>query len=197
MYDLIAQGNELSSLISKIKAAQAVLNLETWERLININGEIAALRTKTQKGIKEIAENNGIEFYETNEFQSFIEAAENYIKILDNANYPNSDDVCVYCQQPLEIPAKELLSSYRTVLNDRTKENLQQLIQEKAALISHVLQVDTRLVILHRTFGLGSDEKPNQPNEIIVYNKDLDLLKLLLLPIRFLKVTLLTLIIPI
>lgn len=175
--NFIAQENELSALIVNIQSAQSIISVTNWQKLIDLNKQIAVLQSVTQKGIIEIAENNGIEFYETDEFKIFIQAAEDYIKILNKPKYPTEDDLCVYCKQPLETSAKELLTSYRTLLNDKTQENIRQLNEQKVLLINQVSQVDTNLILHQPSFGLDGNQKLTQPKEIIDYNKDLGLLK--------------------
>ena len=168
---------ELGNIIGKIQTAQTHLTATNWQTLINLNLEIAALENKTQTGIKEIAETNGIEFYKTTEFQFFIKAAENYIKIIGKPDYPNVEDTCVYCLQPLESSAKDLLTSYRTLLNDKTQENLLLLSQQKTNLLNQVSQIETNLVFHQSTFGIDTDQKIIQPPEIIEYNKNFGELK--------------------
>lgn len=175
--NLTSQATELETLITKIQTAETIFSATNWQLLIDYNKQIKYLESKTQTGIKDIAETNGIEFYETKEFQSFITAAENYIKIINKPDYPNEEDLCVYCKQPLEESAKELLASYRTLLNDKTQENLEQLKQKKANLIEQISQVEINLIFHQPTFGSGSDQKPNQPIEITEYNKNLGSLK--------------------
>ena len=164
---------ELGTLIIKIQTAQKNLTPTNWQALINLNLQIADLESKTHKGIKDIAETNGIKFYETTEFQSFINAAENYIKIIGKPTYPSEDDTCVYCLQPLQTSAKDLLASYRTLLNDKTQENLSRLKQQKTNLINQISQIETSLVFHQQTFGLDTEQKIIQPNEIKEYNKNL------------------------
>jgi recombinational DNA repair ATPase RecF len=168
---------ELVNVICKIQTAETHLIETNWQALISLNSQIATLETRTQTGIKEIAETHGIEFYKTTEFQSFIKAAENYIKIIDKPKYPTVEDTCVYCLQPLESSAKDLLTSYRTLLNDKTQENLLLLKQQKSTLINQVSQIETNLLFHYPTFGLDVEQKIVQPAEIIEYNKNLGELK--------------------
>ncbi len=94
-----AQISEINSLTLKIQTAEKNLTSKSWQDLINFNTQIAELEKKTQKGIKEVAEANGITFYQTKEFQSFLKSAEQYIKLLEKPNYPNDkDEICVYCE---------------------------------------------------------------------------------------------------
>ncbi|WP_286755955.1 AAA family ATPase [Roseivirga sp. UBA838] len=175
---LRSQSDELSKLVNKIKAAQNTLNVESWKKLIELNKRIAELEKSAKKGIKEIAEDKGIEYYETEEFKRFLSSAEAYIKILDNPEYPEQSDVCVYCRQPLEQPAKELLSSYRALLNDKTEENITKAKKEKQELISKIKnEVEARLQLNHESFGLDEKDKPIQPQKLQDYNQKLADLK--------------------
>lgn len=168
---------ELGNLIVKIQTAQTILTSTNWKALINLNSQITDLESKTRTGIKEIAETNGIEFYTTTEFQTFIKAAEIYIKIIGKPDYPSEDDNCVYCLQPLQTSAKDLLVSYRTLLNDKSQENLLQLKQQKTNLINQVSQIETNLIFHQQTYGLDTEQKIIQPNEINEYNINLRVLK--------------------
>ena len=169
---------ELDSIITKIQTSQTNFTSLDWQKLIGLNNSIATLESQTKTGIKEIAENNGIEFYETPQFQSFIKAAEDYIKVIDKPDYPNSQDTCIYCLQPLEDEAKLLLSSYKTLLNDKTQENLLAFKQQKTKLINQVLKTETDMIFHQPTFGIDENQKTIQPAEILEYNKTLETLKL-------------------
>nr|WP_315200515.1 AAA family ATPase [uncultured Flavobacterium sp.] len=168
---------ELSTISSKIKIAQTIFNSTSWDLLIKYNKEILELESRTQKGIKEIAETNGIKFYETEQFHLFIKSAEEYIKIIDELDYPNDKDNCIYCLQPLETSAKELLLSYRNLLNDKTQDDLSSLKQQKTSLINQILEIETNHIIHQPTFGVDAETKSIQPIEITEYNKNLEALK--------------------
>ncbi len=174
---LRAQIAELDTIVSKIEAAKTLLNDTNWQALIAINKDISELESKTQTGLKDIADERGIEFYQTPEFNSFIQAAESYIKLIDKPDYPQEGDTCVYCLQPLDDSAKELLQSYRTLLNDKTQENLAELKKKKARLIQLVSQVDTNLTFHQHTFGTHENQTPVQPKQITDYNTNLGELK--------------------
>ena len=175
---LRAQSDELSKLVNKIKSAKNTLNAESWKKLIELNKRIAQLEKSSQKGIKEIAEDKGIEYFETEEFKNFLSSAEAYIKILDKSEYPEDSDICVYCRQPLHQPAKELLSSYRTLLNDKTEESIAKAKKDKRELISKVKnEVEARLQLYHESFGLDDQDKPVTPQKLQDYNQQLTELK--------------------
>lgn len=171
------QITEIDSIIGKIETAKTLLNDANWQALQAINKEISELENKTQTGLKDIADERGIEFYQTAEFNLFIQAAENYIKIIDNPDYPTEEDTCVYCLQPLDNSAKNLLKSYRTLLNDKTQENLAELKKRREKLIQLVSQVDTNLTFHQHTFGTDENQSPVQPKEITDYNANLGILR--------------------
>jgi|LSQX01.2.fsa_nt_gb ABC-type transport system involved in cytochrome c biogenesis ATPase subunit len=169
---LRSQIGELKAIIDKIDQNKKVLNAETWKKLIDTNKTITELEKNTQKGISEIAASKGIEFYETDEFKSFLSAAETYIKKINKETYPQENDVCVYCRQPLEKDAQELLKNYRKLLNDKTEENIAQLKKSKQSLINQVRDIDTSLKLNFASFGLDEEEKPVQPSEFVSFNKE-------------------------
>jgi len=170
--------SELAEIITKVQFSQKCLTDKNWQSLIEYNKKIFALENETKIGIKDIADANGIVFYETKEFQTFIKSAEDYIKIINNADYPKSDDSCIYCKQPLENLATELLKSYRLLLNDKTQDNLKKLKEDKSALIDSINLIDTNLTFNYPSFGISDDQKPIQPDELIEYNKFLMKLKI-------------------
>jgi len=69
------------------------------------------------------------------------------------------------------------LLSYRTLLNDKTQENLSALKQQKTNLINQVLKIETNLFFHQSTFGVDENQKAIQPTEILEYNAALEALK--------------------
>jgi energy-coupling factor transporter ATP-binding protein EcfA2 len=174
---LNSQIKELSAIIESVDQTKSILNADTWKQLIEYNKSISELEQNTQKGISEIAASKGIEFYETNEFKSFLSSAEAYIKKINKPDYPQNEDVCVYCRQPLANNAKELLENYRRLLNDKSEENLTKLKESKQLLIERVGTIDTNIKLNYPSFGLDEKENPIQPNELKGYSNALGLLK--------------------
>lgn len=170
------QITELKTVLSKTKNIDKIINSENWERLIKFNNEINELQKHSQKGIAELTETNGIELYETEEFKNFLEPAESYIKRL-NGKYPDDEDVCVYCQQPLKNESKELLENYRELLNDDTEEKLKKVKTLKKDLIKKIENAKTNLKLMYPNFGSNKDEKPIQPVEFKEFNKTTTTLK--------------------
>lgn len=169
---LTSSVQEITQIGLNISNNKTVLNKTNLERIKEINRQLKLLESKTQIGIKEIAEKYGIEFYEKEEFKNFIKSAEEYIKIINNPKYPTNKDNCVYCQQTLKDNALDLLSNYRILLNDKTQENISKLKKEKKEIIDRILQLNFNLVFHYSGFGMNEKEEPIQPDEIIEYNKN-------------------------
>ncbi len=172
-----AQSIELNNIISQIQSSKSIVSEANWQLVMSYNKDIFSLEGRAQTGLKEIAELNGISFYATTEFQSFITSAENYIKLLDNPGYPGDNDICVYCRQPLEDSAKLLLDSYRKLLNDKTQETLQSVKRKKSDLLNRISGVNTTFSFHQPTFGADGGQMPIQPKEIEDYNRELQTLK--------------------
>lgn len=168
---LLLIDDELTTIIAKIQSAKSLLTNENWQLLLSYNKTISDLESKTSKGIKEIADTNGIKFYETIQFQKFIQSAEDYIKLLNKPEYPTEDENCIYCKQPLESSAADLLKSYRTLLNDKTQENLEQSKKAKTVLINSITSIEINLNVNQPTFGINPEGKAVQPAELIEYNQ--------------------------
>lgn len=171
------QISELNAITGKVEEAKGVFNTDIWNQLITINQSIGELEKNTQKGISEIVSSKGIEFYDTNEFKTFLSSAEAYIKKIGRPNYPQNEDVCIYCRQPLENDAKELLENYRRLLNDKTEEDLAKLRKSKQNLINSVNKIDTALKLGYPSYGSDDKDNPIQPEELQAYNRELEFLK--------------------
>ena len=175
--NLQLQIKELEVTIAKIAKAQSTLNAVSWHDLISFNEEIKQLKSQAQKGLKEFAEPYGIEFYESQEFKAFIDSAENYIKILTSKDYPKDDDVCIYCQQSLNKSAKELVTNYRTLLNDNTQIKLNEAISKKSHFKAQCAYIDSDIKFQQPIFGIDANNAIVQPIEIQNYDKEISALK--------------------
>ncbi|HUB62833.1 MAG TPA: AAA family ATPase, partial [Puia sp.] len=175
--NLNAQLTELAAIIGKIGVAKSVCSEKQLQKLVELNDAILRLESKTQIGLKEIAEKNGVRLYESMEFKEFIKAADGYLKILDKDTYPGPDDRCLYCNQPLEDSALKLLANYKRLLNDTTQQMIHQLLQEREALIRPVKNIVAGLWFHHPVFGRSEDGQVIQPAELVTYNERLSLIQ--------------------
>ncbi|MBS1689634.1 MAG: hypothetical protein JSS96_12980, partial [Bacteroidetes bacterium] len=102
--------NEIGSVIIDLKFAAEKINEHVWNKLKELTKNIKILESEKSIGLKEIAESNNIEFYKSSQFYEFIQAADEYLKLLNKPDYPNSpNEICIYCHQKLsDSTAKEL-----------------------------------------------------------------------------------------
>ena len=79
------------------------------------------------------------------EWRQFIQAGEEYLQKNAAANYPNADEPCAYCQQPLTAKALSLIKKYRDFFSNDIKAALDVAERQLRGYISHVLalNVDT------------------------------------------------------
>ncbi len=165
------QTSELKAIKEKVIYAQNLLSETQQIQFIHINSQIKTLKNKTQSTIKEVADRNGIKFYDSSEYKSFITSAEAYINKLQLATYPTEDDKCVYCNQELSVDAINLLKSYRALLNDTTEKDLKNVQKEKDIYIENLKKIDTNIKFIQPTYGMDEKELPRQPDTIKNYNE--------------------------
>ncbi|MEI6316369.1 MAG: AAA family ATPase [bacterium] len=167
------QLGEIDVILGKVLKAQKALNENTWVNLVTLNKQLHDLEAKTKVGLKEIAETNNIDFYLSKEFQAFIKAADEYIKILNKDDYPKGEsETCVYCKQELKTENSiALLRSYRKLLNDNTQELIKKAKDSKTSIIQLIAAIEVPLIFHQDTFGRDSDGKIVQPEGISKYNK--------------------------
>ncbi|MCX2474644.1 AAA family ATPase [Pedobacter sp. MC2016-05] len=174
--NLTTQISELTNVVSKIKGTQAIFSKTVWDGLIILNETIVSLQGKSKVGLKEIAEANDIQFYETQQFKNFIISAENYINLLEPP-YPKIGDECIYCKQPLEEPAKQLLSAYKKLLNDTTETDLRNSNKSRTELINKINLVESNIILNQASFGIDTESNVIQPIELYSFNKKIQSLK--------------------
>lgn len=153
------QEEELENLIRKIKQMEATLNEDIWSKYRFLLNTINSLEEERTYKINETIKEKGISFIETNEFVSFLEKAEKYIKTLDGNSYPDENDICIYCGQILDEQARELVQSYRTLMDNSAKKREDESRKQLDGLIEEVKKVDSSCQLHHNPFDLtGSEE---------------------------------------
>jgi hypothetical protein len=60
----------------------------------------------------------------TEPWKKFIEAGEEFLKKNKSADYPEVNDSCIYCQQPLESAAVDLLKKYKAYCTDALRTDV-------------------------------------------------------------------------
>lgn len=159
------QSRELKGLKSKMETSRDNFSSSDWKDMGDYLAAIAELKKKEQKGLKEIADERGIEFYESEGFAKFIKAADEYIKKLGKEDYPrDEEEICIYCRQKLtDQDARELLTSYRLLLRDPTQAQIKENIRLFSVLHSRLRKIDTEIFLHHPSFGSNSKGEPSQP----------------------------------
>lgn len=163
---------EIASIIAIVKHTQSNLTKVDWDNIIKYNAALKILKAKTQKGIAGLAEANGLEQFDTLEFNTFLKSADSYIKLLAKENYPNNaDDTCVYCKQDLQNEqARKLVESYSKILNDTTEAEITKFEKLKNDITERVNLVINTIVFHQPAFGVLENSTIVQPQEIIDFN---------------------------
>jgi len=170
---------ELASVIATVKYTQSHLTKTDWDAINSFNATLKTLKAKTQLGIAGLAEVNGLEQFDTDEFSNFLKSADAYIKLLSKENYPNNeDDTCVYCKQDLQSEqAKKLVENYGKILNDTTEKEIAKYEKLKSEIFERV-NLTTETITFHQpTYGILEDSSIVQPQEIIDFNSKVLLFK--------------------
>jgi len=164
------QITELDNLVSKITSNQRVPVLDIKNEIALTLQDIERLKKQEAKGIQDIAERRGIQFYDSPEFRAFLVAAESYIEQLDNIDYPTENDVCIYCRQPfLESDSILLLKQYRELLNDTTQSDLKTLSSKIETLTTRIQELTDILSLHQSSFGEKADGTAHQPDDLVMY----------------------------
>jgi energy-coupling factor transporter ATP-binding protein EcfA2 len=125
----IADLNDNKALLTTLKTSIADNNkFFTTESLAEIK---TAISDSTSKD--DTAKTEGIDNFKTDkilnvgskEWRSFIAAAQDFAKQQagDNETYPNADDNCILCQQPLSGEAQKLITSYWVFIKSKSEQD--------------------------------------------------------------------------
>lgn len=159
------QFTELNSLKENVNEIEENISSNDWKKLGKYLEKTGKLKELKKKGLKEIAERRGIEFFNSEEFKNFIQAADEYLKKLNKLNYPeNSDEICIYCRQKLSSEdSLELLRSYRKLLHDSTQDEITSYEKRISTILEKLNKINTDLKLYYSSFGSNEEGEPNQP----------------------------------
>jgi energy-coupling factor transporter ATP-binding protein EcfA2 len=177
---LSKQSSELDALCIKIRKLEALFSSDSLESFCAKQKEIILLNGLKKSGIGEVASRHDVAFYQSKEFQHFISAAENYIRLIAGDTYPEEDkDVCIYCRQPLiDEKARELIGSYRRIMNDNSEERLKKLNEEVSGIKRAIAAVDKAIQIHLGAFGNNADNTCIQPKELLHLSSEIERLQM-------------------
>lgn len=159
------QFTELNSLKENVNEIEENISSNDWKELGKYLEKTDKLKELKKKGLKEIAERRGIEFFDSEEFKNFIQAADEYLKKLNKLNYPeSSDEICIYCRQKLSSEdSLELLRSYRKLLHDSTQDEITSYENRISTILEKLNKINTDLKLYYSSFGSNEKGEPNQP----------------------------------
>ncbi|MDP8265750.1 MAG: AAA family ATPase [Candidatus Aceula meridiana] len=175
--DLDNKRKELIELYNNIWTNKGRLSREKYDKLVNFLVELSSLRRQQNETISEVAENKGISFYESEEFKAFLTAAEKYIIKLGKIAYPENQDVCVYCNQPLGAEAVDLIKFYRKLLSNELQKEIDAKKEKLSKYKDELGQISTPSFFRYSPFE--TDEKNAQaiPAYYTDVSSSIDLLK--------------------
>jgi DNA repair protein RadC len=145
------QFTELNSLKENVNEIEENISSNDWKELGKYLEKTDKLKELKKKGLKEIAERRGIEFFDSEEFKNFIQAADEYLKKLNKLNYPeSSDEICIYCRQKLSSEdSLELLRSYRKLLHDSTQDEITSYENRISTILEKLNKINTDLKLYY------------------------------------------------
>lgn len=163
---LLNQLRELNAINERISDYQNTFSSSDWPKMASHLSKIKELKQTEQKGLAEIAKERGVEFFDSSEFSDFVKAADEYIKKMTLHDYPeNEEERCIYCRQKLkDQDSRELLKSYRTLLNDPTQDQLKHFSSALSDLRSALAKIDDEIRLYQPSFGSDEEQNPVQPD---------------------------------
>lgn len=126
------QAELLRTRHQKIKALEdALIQVQSDLSTQSINAYYGLIKKFNQLKKKQVAkkgktlEDYAIAGMESDEWERFIDAGEDYIRIAEHDAYPSDDDRCVYCQQKLSKSAQKLIRLYRDLFQNEETSGIE------------------------------------------------------------------------
>lgn len=114
----LKRSRDRAAVVKVLKAAIETANaFDIATYVSRVQARDQASRRRDEAGSKAF-EGLGIPGVLSEEWRQFIQAGEEYLKKNTAQTYPNTDDPCAYCQQPLTAKAVELVKKYRDFSNN-------------------------------------------------------------------------------
>lgn len=105
----------LEDAIVQVQTDLSAQNIRIYFGLINKFSQLKKKQT-AKKG--KTLEDYDIAEKESDEWEKFIDAGEDYIRLAEHDEYPRDDNRCIYCQQKLSKGAQKLIQLYRELFQD-------------------------------------------------------------------------------
>jgi len=116
---------KLKALEDALIEAQSDLSAQGIGAYLGITKKFHQLKKKQTAKKGKTLEDYDITEMESDEWEKFIDAGEDYIRIAEHDNYPNDGDQCVYCQQKLSKGAQKLIQLYRELFQEEETSDIE------------------------------------------------------------------------
>ncbi len=121
---------KLNTLEEALEEVQSNLSAQNIRAYFGLAKKFHQLKKKQAQKKGKTLEDYDIAEKESDEWEKFIDAGEDYIRIAEHDDYPGDDDHCVYCQQKLSKSAQKLIQLYRELFQEEETSNIEN-IEEK------------------------------------------------------------------
>ncbi len=132
LQNLDQQSELLRTRHQKLKALEdALIQIQSDLSAQNIRAYFGLVKKFAQlKKKKAVKKGKTLEDYdiaekESDEWEKFIDAGEDYIRIAEHDDYPGDDDHCIYCQQKLSKTAQKLIKLYRELFEEEETSDIE------------------------------------------------------------------------
>jgi energy-coupling factor transporter ATP-binding protein EcfA2 len=112
----------LEDALVQVQSDLSAQNIRTYFGLVQKFSQLKKKQT-TKKG--KTLEDYDIAEKESDEWEKFIDAGEDYIRLAENDEYPSNGDRCVYCQQELSRSAQKLIQLYRELFEEEQTSDIE------------------------------------------------------------------------
>lgn len=132
LQNLDQQSELLRNRHQKLKALEdAVVQIQSDLSAPNIRLYFGLVKRFNQLKKKQAAkkgktlEDYDIAKKDSDEWEKFIDAGEDYIRVAEHGEYPHDDDRCIYCQQKLSKGAQKLIQLYRELFQEEETSDIE------------------------------------------------------------------------
>ncbi|MEO5979682.1 MAG: hypothetical protein ABIS36_25870 [Chryseolinea sp.] len=111
---LLQQGVTLANVVSSFD----------WGNYNQLISSLKIAKEKYSEATEKAFIGHNIPGFLSESWKNLIDAGSRYVKEAYAGSYPKEGDTCIYCQQPLELAAIDLLSKYDSYCNDALKTEI-------------------------------------------------------------------------
>ncbi|MDE2399618.1 MAG: AAA family ATPase [Patescibacteria group bacterium] len=127
---LRTRNQKLKALEDALAQVQSDLSAQNIRVYFGLVKKFAQLKKKQAVKKGKTLEDYDIAEKESDEWEKFIDAGEDYIRIAEHDEYPGDDDRCIYCQQKLSKGAQKLIQLYRELFQEEETSDIED-VEEK------------------------------------------------------------------